>query len=74
MCNADTGVLGQVWYNKGSPKAFPDFNTKHTCKNYDDIRAWGESHQVRLAFMVSSAKLEADERDRKGSITRRTPR
>ncbi|KAK3302844.1 uncharacterized protein B0T15DRAFT_400731, partial [Chaetomium strumarium] len=33
MCNADTGVLGQVWTQQSSrrhPHAFPDFNTRHT--------------------------------------------
>lgn len=47
MCNVDTGVLGQVWYDQESPEAFPDFNTKHTCKNYEDIRIWAEKNQVR---------------------------
>ncbi|KAF4964551.1 hypothetical protein FSARC_7546 [Fusarium sarcochroum] len=46
MCNVDTGVLGQVWYNKKDPNAFPDFNTKHTCKNYEDIRKWAKKHQA----------------------------
>lgn len=46
MCNVDTGVLGQVWYDQESPEAFPDFNTKHTCKNYEDIRVWAEKIQV----------------------------
>lgn len=46
MCNVDTGVLGQVWWDKSSPQAFPDFNTRHKCKNYDDVRLWAEAHQV----------------------------
>lgn len=49
MCNVDTGVLGQVWVrqsNKKHPKAFPDFNTQHKCKNYDAVRVWAEAHQV----------------------------
>ncbi|KAK3935324.1 hypothetical protein QBC46DRAFT_422863 [Diplogelasinospora grovesii] len=45
MCNADTGVLGQVWADRKHPAAFPDFNTRHKCKNYDDIRRWGEVRQ-----------------------------
>lgn len=47
MCNADTGVLGQVWFDRESPTAFPDFNTKHKCKNFDDISKWAVEHQVR---------------------------
>ncbi|KAF4456445.1 tat pathway signal sequence [Fusarium austroafricanum] len=46
MCNVDTGVLGQVWYDKKDPNAFPDFNTKHTCKNYDDIRKFAKKLQA----------------------------
>jgi hypothetical protein len=46
MCNVDTGVLGQVWWDPDSPHAFPDFNTAHQCKNYDDVRRWAESHQI----------------------------
>jgi hypothetical protein len=25
---------------------FVDFNTKHKCKNFEDIRAWAEMHQM----------------------------
>ncbi|KAF3765436.1 hypothetical protein M406DRAFT_355917 [Cryphonectria parasitica EP155] len=46
MCNVDTGMLGQVWYDQQDAKAFPDFNTEHTCKNYDEIRAWAEERQA----------------------------
>jgi hypothetical protein len=46
MCNVDTGVLGQVWYDPNEPKAFPDFNTRHKCKNYDEVRKWAEELQV----------------------------
>ncbi|KAI3393923.1 hypothetical protein diail_3485 [Diaporthe ilicicola] len=45
MCTADTGVLGQVWFDHESPTAFPDFNTKHKCKNFDDISRWAVAHQ-----------------------------
>jgi hypothetical protein len=50
MCNIDTGVLGQVWVDKSAPNAFPDFNTRHKCKNFDDIRTWAVAHQV-LPFL-----------------------
>ncbi|KAF5022922.1 hypothetical protein F66182_5041 [Fusarium sp. NRRL 66182] len=46
MCNTDTSLLGQVWYKKDDPRAFPDFNTKHTCKNYDDVRKWAKKLQA----------------------------
>ncbi|ORY58812.1 tat pathway signal sequence [Pseudomassariella vexata] len=46
MCNADTGVLGQVWYNPKDVRAFPDFQTRHKCKNFDQIRRWALEHQA----------------------------
>ncbi|KAK4663096.1 hypothetical protein QC763_700840 [Podospora pseudopauciseta] len=49
MCNVDNGVLGQVWThqpNTKQPQAFPDFNTRHKCKNYEAVRVWAEAHQV----------------------------
>ncbi|KAF7551987.1 hypothetical protein G7Z17_g4615 [Cylindrodendrum hubeiense] len=46
MCNVDTAVLGQVWATKEDPMAFPDFNTRHMCKNYDAVREWGEKLQA----------------------------
>lgn len=57
MCNTDTGVLGQVWFDQESPTAFPDFNTKHKCKNFNDISRWAVEHQVRAGS--ESPKLYA---------------
>lgn len=61
MCNTDTGVLGQVWYNKGAPVAFPDFKTEHKCKNYDAVREWAEKHQV--GYLLPYARVDRDLRD-----------
>lgn len=59
MCNADTGVLGQVWVDAEEPMAFPDFNTRHVCKNYNDIREWAGKLQVRTncRFAVALVRL-----------------
>lgn len=46
MCNVDTAVLGQVWASKDDPIAFPDFNTRHMCKNYEAVREWAEKLQA----------------------------
>lgn len=49
MCTVDIGVLGQVWWqpkSKELPEAFVDFNTKHICRNYDDVRRWAEERQL----------------------------
>ena len=46
MCTVDIGVLGQVWWNPSAPQAYVDFNTRHTCRNFDTIRQWAEDHQA----------------------------
>ncbi|CAG9986681.1 unnamed protein product [Clonostachys byssicola] len=58
MCNVDTGVLGQVWANPNNPTAFPDFNTKHVCKNYEGVRKWAESIQAPPHDQVPEDFLE----------------
>lgn len=46
MCTVDVGLLGQVWWNKESPTAFPDFNTKHICRKFEAVREWAFEHQA----------------------------
>ncbi len=42
MCQPDTGVMGQIWWDPDEPKAFVDFNTEHKCRNFEGIRRWAE--------------------------------
>ncbi|KAH8821828.1 hypothetical protein F5884DRAFT_769163 [Xylogone sp. PMI_703] len=46
MCTVDIGMLGQVWWNRTRPHAYPDFNTQHTCRNFEAVRKWAEDHQA----------------------------
>jgi hypothetical protein len=46
MCDVDIGVFGSVWVNQTHPRPFVDFNTKHVCRNFDDIRTWVKNAQV----------------------------
>jgi hypothetical protein len=46
MCIVDIGVLGQIWWNRTTPTAFVDFNTAHTCRNFEAVRQWAEEHQA----------------------------
>ncbi|MCJ1290036.1 hypothetical protein MMC34_001571 [Xylographa carneopallida] len=46
MCSVDIAVLGQVWWDKAAPKAYPDFNTRHRCRNFDAVRRWAEARQA----------------------------
>jgi hypothetical protein len=46
MCSVDIGVFGQVWTYPETPMAFVDFNTKHRCRNFEEVRAWAEVRQL----------------------------
>ena len=46
MCNMDIGTFGLVWVNQSHPRPWPDFNTEHVCRNFEDIRAWSERNQI----------------------------
>lgn len=57
QCTVDVGVMGQIWYQPSpSPggqqqqkkaQPFVDFNTKHTCRNFEEIRQWAFTHQIQ---------------------------
>ncbi|KAL9945488.1 hypothetical protein D7B24_003272 [Verticillium nonalfalfae] len=70
MCNVDTGVLGQVWANQDEPAAFPDFNTRHQCKNYEDVQEWANKLQAPPAETVPEDYLEPP---RHGDVIPGTP-
>ncbi|THC88338.1 hypothetical protein EYZ11_012217 [Aspergillus tanneri] len=46
MCTVDVGVLGQVWVWPEDPRPFVDFNTRHRCRDFDQIRQWAQDHQL----------------------------
>ena len=47
MCAVDIGVFGSYWVQNGTHlRPFVDFNTQHKCRNYDDVRKWGEVRQI----------------------------
>jgi hypothetical protein len=46
MCTVDVGVFGAVWVNTSVLNTFTDFNTKHICRDYDQVRAWAEARQI----------------------------
>ncbi|KAL7949772.1 hypothetical protein V8C42DRAFT_311907 [Trichoderma barbatum] len=70
MCNVDTGVLGQVWIDPKQPTAFPDFRTKHVCKNYDDIREWAKRLQAPPPDQIPKDYLA---RPKRGDVIESTP-
>ena len=53
-CNADVGLYTAVWV-KDYNEPYPDFNTQHTCRNFDKIRDWALNQELN----VSKADLVA---------------
>lgn len=46
MCDADVGVFNYNWV-KGRSRPYPNFNTMHKCRNFDDVLTWAKSHQAK---------------------------
>jgi hypothetical protein len=48
ICTMDIGVFGSVWVgNRSDMHTFTDFNTKHVCRNFDQIREWARLNQMQ---------------------------
>lgn len=47
MCQPGTGVFG-AYFIEDIGEPFVDFNTKHKCKNFDDLRDWVMEHQMTV--------------------------
>ena len=65
MCDADVGVMTYDWV-KGRGHPSPDFNTKHKCRNFDDILRWGLAHQAPTQLggeVLRTADADAKEMD-----------
>lgn len=45
MCDADVGVYTYNWVKRHSGP-YPNFNTLHKCRNFEDVLAWGRAHQA----------------------------
>ncbi|KAG1857181.1 hypothetical protein C8R48DRAFT_607603 [Suillus tomentosus] len=47
MCNADVSIITWDWV-QGHPIPYPNFNTRHQCRNYEKIMDWAAEHAVRI--------------------------
>jgi hypothetical protein len=63
MCTVDIGVLGSRWVNgsDGYPFSFPDFETSHVCRNYEEIRVWAKENKIRPSKDLPDDYLELPE-------------
>jgi hypothetical protein len=46
MCTVDISVFGSVWVDRNDPQPFTDFNTKHICRDFDQVKEWADNHQI----------------------------
>lgn len=47
MCNADVTMITWDWV-QGHKDPWPDFNTRHQCRNYEKIMDWAVKHAVQF--------------------------
>ena len=45
MCSSDVGII-TFHEMPGYDGLWPDFSTKHVCRNYDSIRTWAIENTV----------------------------
>ncbi|OQE13530.1 hypothetical protein PENFLA_c046G03079 [Penicillium flavigenum] len=45
MCHVDVGVVTSHWV-EGRSKPWPNFNTEHVCRDYEQVLEWTERHQL----------------------------
>ena len=45
VCTADTGLVTFDWV-EGYVGPYPDFNTRHRCRKYENIKGWMDEHNA----------------------------
>ncbi|CCM06831.1 uncharacterized protein FIBRA_09134 [Fibroporia radiculosa] len=45
MCHADTGLITYDWV-AGYSTQYPDFSTRHVCRDFPRVLRWAYDHQV----------------------------
>lgn len=46
MCQGDMGLMTYNWV-KDNPIMYPDFDTRHRCRNFDKLLEWGERTMLK---------------------------
>ena len=46
MCHADVGVITHNWV-KDYPRPYPDFNTWHQCRDFENVLQWAKDHEMK---------------------------
>lgn len=45
MCTGDVGLMTYNWVDD-NPIPYPDFDTRHRCRNFTKLLEWGQSTMV----------------------------
>jgi hypothetical protein len=45
MCHADAGIVTAHWIEQRN-RPWPDFNTKHVCKDFNGLLDWTRKNQL----------------------------
>ena len=48
-CTADIGLVTAVWVD-GYSEPYPDFSTRHQCRNFDKIRDWAMNEALNVSM------------------------
>jgi len=47
MCTADVGLISFDWV-QGRKKPYPDFNTQHMCRNFEELINWNAQNAAHV--------------------------
>lgn len=47
MCSSDVAIITYDWV-EGHEVPYPDFNTKHQCRDFEKVLRWGKEHVVNV--------------------------
>lgn len=48
MCNAEAVMITWDWV-KNHTKPYPNFNTRHACRKFENVMDWADQHADRSA-------------------------
>lgn len=62
MCDADSSPMAFYWI-KGYPRPYPNFNTWHKCRNYDELQDWAAQRHVDRPSSWEALRMATPESD-----------
>lgn len=47
MCQSDVSIVLQKWSEEEPRRPEADFNSRHVCRNYGELKEWNRAHGLR---------------------------